>query len=51
MVNSVIFNHSYIPGSTNPNKSEVVKLRYRGIEWNYLPGNIKSDDYWDKVSK
>ncbi len=51
VVSSIVFNHSYIPGSTNPNMNEVIKLRYRGIEWNYLPGNIKADDYWDKVSK
>lgn len=51
VVSSVVFNHSYIPGSINPNMTEVVNLRYRGIEWNYLPGNIKADDFWNKELK
>ncbi|ENQ3036369.1 type VI secretion system tube protein Hcp [Salmonella enterica subsp. enterica serovar Newport] len=48
VISSVVFNHAYIPGSTTPNMTEVVKLRYRGIAWNYLLGNIKKEDYWGK---
>ncbi|TKI02440.1 Hcp family type VI secretion system effector [Martelella alba] len=45
---SVVFNHAYIPGATAPNMMEVVKLRYRGISWNYLIGNISINDFWGK---
>jgi len=52
IVSSVNFNHSYIPGSNPPNMMEVISLRYGGIRWNYLNGNIKTSDFWGKeISK
>ncbi|MDY1036881.1 type VI secretion system tube protein Hcp [Lelliottia sp. CFBP8978] len=46
VISSVDFSHMYYPGSTTPNMHEVVGLRFRGIEWNYVKGNIKYDDAW-----
>ncbi|EJP4075167.1 type VI secretion system tube protein Hcp, partial [Escherichia coli] len=40
---SVDFSHVYYPGSSTPNMHEVVGLGFRGIEWNYVRGNIKYD--------
>lgn len=51
IVSSVVFTHSYIPGAITPNMMEVVKLRYRGIAWNYLAGNILTNDFWGKGSQ
>ena len=48
VVMSVSAAHSYIPGSNNANMMENIGLRYRGIEWFYIEGNIKYDDYWNK---
>lgn len=48
VVSSVNFTHVYYPGSSTPNMHEVVGLRFRGIEWNYIRGNIKYDDAWMK---
>lgn len=48
VVSSVDFTHVYYPGSSTPNMHEVVGLRFRGIEWNYVRGNIKYDDAWMK---
>lgn len=48
VISSVDFTHVYYPGSSSPNMHEVVGLRFRGIEWNYLRGNIKYDDAWLK---
>ncbi|POZ19663.1 type VI secretion system tube protein Hcp [Lelliottia aquatilis] len=48
VISSVDFTHVYYPGSSNPNMHEVVGLRFRGIEWNYVRGNIKYDDAWMK---
>jgi type VI secretion system secreted protein Hcp len=30
---------------------EVVGLRFRGIQWNYLKGNIIYDDLWMKPAQ
>lgn len=30
---------------------EVVGLGFRGIEWNYVRGNIKYDDAWMRPKK
>lgn len=51
VISSVDFSHVYYPGSTSPNMHEVVGLRFRGIEWNYVRGNIKYDDAWMKAKK
>jgi len=51
VVSSVDFTHVYYPGSSAPNMHEVVGLRFRGIEWNYVRGNIKYDDVWMKPAK
>ncbi|WP_312999263.1 type VI secretion system tube protein Hcp [Leclercia sp.] len=51
VVSSVDFTHVYYPGSSTPNMHEVVGLRFRGIEWNYVRGNIKYDDAWMKPAK
>lgn len=51
VVSSVDFTHVYYPGSSSPNMHEVVGLRFRGIEWNYVRGNIKYDDAWMKPAK
>jgi type VI secretion system secreted protein Hcp len=51
VISSVDFTHVYYPGSSSPNMHEVIGLRFRGIEWNYLSGNIKYDDAWMKPSK
>ncbi|ASV56137.1 type VI secretion system effector [Lelliottia jeotgali] len=48
VISSVDFTHVYYPGSSNSNMHEVVGLRFRGIEWNYVRGNIKYDDAWMK---
>lgn len=48
VISSVDFTHVYYPGSSNPNMHEVVGLKFRGIEWNYVRGNIKYDDAWMK---
>ncbi|WP_455425199.1 Hcp family type VI secretion system effector [Dryocola sp. LX212] len=49
VIASLDFSHVYYPGSTAPNMHEVVGFRSRGIEWNYLKGNIKYDDAWIKL--
>ncbi|WP_227697875.1 MULTISPECIES: type VI secretion system tube protein TssD [unclassified Raoultella] len=51
VISSVDFTHVYYPGSSSPNMHEVIGLRFRGIEWNYLRGNIKYDDAWMKPAK
>ncbi|MDL4474723.1 type VI secretion system tube protein Hcp [Citrobacter braakii] len=51
VISSVDFSHVYYPGSTTPNMHEVVGLGFRGIEWNYVKGNIKYDDAWMKPKK
>ena len=51
VISSVDFSHVYYPGSTSPNMHEVVGLRFRGIEWNYVKGHIKYDDAWMKPKK
>ncbi|HEX4500274.1 MAG TPA: type VI secretion system tube protein Hcp [Scandinavium sp.] len=51
VISSVDFTHVYYPGSSAPNMHEVVGLRFRGIEWNYVRGNIKYDDAWMKPVK
>ncbi|MFK3662132.1 Hcp family type VI secretion system effector [Scandinavium sp. NPDC088450] len=51
VISSVDFTHIYYPGSSTPNMHEVVGLRFRGIEWNYVRGNIKYDDAWMKPAK
>lgn len=43
---SVDFTHVYYPGSSVPNMHEVIGIRSRGIEWNYIRSNIKYDDAW-----
>ena len=48
---SLDFTHVYYPGSSAPNMHEVVGLRSRAIEWNYVRGNIKYDDAWMKKKK
>ena len=49
VIMSVSVAHTYIPGSNNPNMLESVAIRYKGIEWYYLDGNIKYEDSWDKM--
>lgn len=51
VISSLDFTHVYYPGSSAPNMHEVVGLRFRGIEWNYVRGNIKYDDAWMKKKK
>lgn len=51
VISSVDFSHVYYPGSSSPNMHEVVGIRFRGIEWNYVKGNIKYDDSWMKHEK
>lgn len=51
VISSVDFTHVYYPGSSAPNMHEVVGLRFRGIEWNYVKRNIKYDDAWMKPVK
>lgn len=51
VVSSVDFTHTYYPGSSTPNMHEVVGLRFRGIEWRHVRGNIKYDDAWMKPAK
>lgn len=48
VVSSVDFTHVYYPGSSAPNMHEVVGLRFRGIQWNYVKGNISYGDTWMK---
>jgi len=48
VISSVDFTHVYYPGSSSPNMHEVVGFGFRGIEWNYVRGNIKYDDAWMK---
>ncbi|ASV55141.1 type VI secretion system effector [Lelliottia jeotgali] len=48
VVMGVSANHTYIPGSNNPNMLETVSFRSRGIEWFYLEGMIKYGDSWMK---
>jgi len=48
VIMSVDFTHVYYPGSSSPNMHEVIGLRSRAIEWNYIAGNIKYDDAWNK---
>ena len=48
VISSLDFTHVFYPGSTAPNMHEVVGLRFRAIEWNYVRGNIKYDDAWMK---
>lgn len=50
VVSSVDFTHAYYPGSSSPNMHEVIGLRFRGIEWNYIRGNIRYDDAWMRKS-
>lgn len=51
VISSVDFTHVYYPGSSSPNMHEVVGLRFRDIEWNYVRGNIKYNDAWMKPAK
>jgi type VI secretion system secreted protein Hcp len=51
VIASVDFTHVYYPGSSSPNMHEVVGLGFRGIEWNYIRGNIKYDDAWMKPAR
>lgn len=51
VISSINFNHSYRPGSTSQNMMEVVNLRYGGIKWSYLKGNIITEDFWGKESQ
>ncbi|MRT57772.1 type VI secretion system tube protein Hcp [Enterobacteriaceae bacterium RIT693] len=51
VISSVDFTHVYYPGSSTPNMHEVVGIRFRGIEWNYVKGNIRYDDAWKKPKK
>jgi len=51
VISSVDFTHVYYPGSSSPNMHEVVGLRFRRIEWNYVRGNIKYDDAWMKPAE
>jgi type VI secretion system secreted protein Hcp len=46
VISAVDFTHVYYPGSSSPNMHEVVGLRFRGIAWNYVAGNIRYDDAW-----
>lgn len=48
VVMGVSANHTYIPGSNNPNMLETVSFRPKGIEWFYLEGMIKYGDSWMK---
>lgn len=48
VISSVSFTHVYYPGSTVPNMHEVVGLRFRGIQWNYVRSNISYNDSWIK---
>lgn len=48
VIMSVNASHAYVPGSNNPNMLEVIDIRYRGIEWFCLEGNIKYVDTWNK---
>lgn len=47
VITSVDFTHVYYPGSSAPNMYEVIGLRSRAIEWNYIAGNIRYDDAWN----
>ncbi|PLR35690.1 Hcp family type VI secretion system effector [Chimaeribacter arupi] len=51
IISSISVNHAYIPGSTSPNMMETVSLRYGGISWNYLRGNIIKNDFWGKENQ
>jgi len=51
VIASVEFTHVYYPGSSAPNMHEVIGLRSRGIEWNYVKGNIKYYDSWLKPAE
>lgn len=51
VISSVDFTHVNYPGSSSPNMHEVVGLRFRDIEWNYVRGNIKYNDAWMKPAK
>lgn len=51
VISSVYFTHVYYPGSSSHNMHEVIGLRFRGITWNYVRGNIKYDDAWMKPAK
>src|SRR5471030_179519 len=51
VISSVNFHHSYMPGSTSQNMMEVVGLRYAGIKWSYLQGNIMTEDFWGKENQ
>lgn len=48
VVMSVEASHSYISGSNNPNMLETIALRFRGITWEYIAGNIQYGDSWMK---
>ena len=51
VISSLDFTHVYYPGSSAPNMHEVVGLRFRGIQWNYVKGNIIYDDAWMKPAQ
>lgn len=51
VISSLDFTHVYYPGSSAPNMHEVVGLRFRGIQWNYVKGNIIYDDAWMKAAQ
>lgn len=51
IISSISLHHSYIPGSTSQNMMETVSLRYGGITWNYLRGNIIKNDFWGKENR
>lgn len=51
VISSLDFTHVYYPGSSAPNMHEVVGLRFRGIQWNYVKGNILYGDAWMKPAQ
>ncbi|WP_276867651.1 type VI secretion system tube protein TssD, partial [Enterobacter oligotrophicus] len=51
VISSLEFTHVYYPGSTAPNMHEVIGLRFRGIQWNYVKGNILYSDAWTKPAQ
>ncbi|MCM7079117.1 type VI secretion system tube protein Hcp, partial [Enterobacter roggenkampii] len=51
VISSLDFTHVYYPGSSAPNMHEVVGLRFRGIQWNYVKSNIIYDDAWMKPAQ
>ncbi|MCE6965527.1 type VI secretion system tube protein Hcp [Enterobacter sp. MW07] len=43
--------HTWVPGSRGHNMLESISIRYHGIEWFYLDGNIKYEDSWNQMSR